>query len=314
MTLVLSEKDVQSLLNMDEVVSSVEEAFRQQGMGNASNYMRTRSWGQSSVQNVMHANLSYLGRAGLKAYIASGAGVIFSVLLFDSTKSEPLAIMGADHLGRFRTGAASGVATKYLYGRKSGTLAILGSGRQAFTQALAVKSVMSVDTARVWSPDAGHRDGFCLKLKEAGFRVSASDSPGAALDGAELVCSITSSAEAFVTKEMLGSVAHMNLAGGNVPTHAEISTGAVGLFKTVVVDDIPQGRVEYGDLIQAAAAGTFSWDSAVELASVVSGKAKPSGRTLFKSGGVALEDVAVASMLFDKAMKSGNRYPNVDLR
>jgi ornithine cyclodeaminase/alanine dehydrogenase-like protein (mu-crystallin family) len=298
---------------MDEVVLSVEEAFRQHGLGKASNFPRTRTRGQASVLSVMHANLSYLGRAGLKAYISTPSGVRFVVLLFDGSKAAPLAVMGADTLGRFRTGAASGVATKYLYGKKSGALAVLGSGKQAFTQALAIKSVMSVDEVTVWSPNRSHRDAFCLKLKESGFRAAPCDTPGSALEEADVACTITSSREAFVTEKMLGSVTHMNIAGGNVPEHAEISPAAVGLFDTVVVDDIPQGRTEYGDLIQAADAGTFSWDSAVDLGSMVSGKARPRGRTLFKSGGAALEDVAVASMLYDKAMKSGKSYPNVEL-
>jgi len=108
LTLILSERDVESLLRMDEVVSVVEEAFRQEGLGNASNSMRTRSQGEASVLSTMHANLSYLGRAGLKAYIATRSGVRFAVLLFDGSTAMPLAVMGADALGRFRTGAASG--------------------------------------------------------------------------------------------------------------------------------------------------------------------------------------------------------------
>jgi ornithine cyclodeaminase/alanine dehydrogenase-like protein (mu-crystallin family) len=313
LTLILSEKDVEALLDMDDVVTSVETAFREEGLGNASNFMRTRSRGSDSFLSVMHANLTYLGRAGLKAYIATRAGTRFSILLFDTSRASLLAVMGADFLGRFRTGAASGVATKHLYGKKSGTLALLGSGKQALTQALAVKSVMSVEGVKVWSPNAGHRDTFCKKLEAEGFRAAAGESPGSALDGADVACSITSSKEAFITESMLGSVAHLNIAGGNVPEHAEMSTAAVGLFDTVVVDDIQQGKLEYGDLIQGASAGVFAWDSAVELGAVVAGKKKPVGRTLFKSGGVALEDVAVASMVYDKAMKSGNRYPNVEL-
>jgi ornithine cyclodeaminase/alanine dehydrogenase-like protein (mu-crystallin family) len=313
LTLILSEKDVEALLDMDEVVSAVEAAFREEGLGNASNFMRTRSRGSASVLNVMHANLSYLRRAGLKTYVASRAGTRFSVLLFDTSRASLMAVIGADFLGRFRTGAASGVATKHLYRKKSGTLAVLGSGKQALTQALATRSVMSIEAVNVWSPTTGHREAFCRKLEAEGFKVAASESPGSALDGADVVCSITSSKEAFITESMLESVSHLNIAGGNVPEHAEMSTAAVGLFDTVVVDNIRQAKLEYGDLIQAANAGVFTWGSAVELGAVVAGKKKPVGRTLFKSGGIALEDIAVASMIYDKATKSGNRYPNVEL-
>lgn len=313
MTLILSERDVEALLEMKQVVASVEEAFRQEGMGQATNSPRTRSARRDSTLNVMHANLQYLRRGGLKAYMSSAAGAKFVVILFDSSNSAPLAVMGADILGRFRTGAASGVATKHLYAKSSGTLGVMGSGKQALTQVLAVNAVMNVDRVRVWSPQASHRKAFAQRLVERGFDASAADTPDAALKGAQVACAITSSAEPFLTNKALGSISLLNICGGNVPTHAEITSNAVGSFDTVVVDHLPQAKVEYGDLIQAVHSGDFEWESAFELGSVVAGKHRPKGRTLFKSGGVALEDVAVASMLYDKAVNSGKRYPNVEM-
>lgn len=313
MTLILSERDALDLLDMKEVVASVEEAFRREGMGGASNSARSRSRGPGSVLNVMHATLPYLGRGGLKAYMSSGARAKFAIVLFDTATSAPLVVMGADNLGRFRTGAASGVATKHLCRESSGTLAVFGSGKQALTQVLALGVVMAVEQVRVWSPQASHRNAFARRLVEAGFRATASETAGAAIDGANVACSITSTKEPFLTDAMLEQVSHINICGGNVPERSEVTPAAVGSFDTVVVDDLPQARVEYGDLIQAVRAGTFAWDSAFELGSMVAGLRRPEGRTLFKSGGAALEDVAVASMLYDKALKSGRSYPNVEL-
>lgn len=313
MTLVLSEQQVEALIDMKEVVSSVEEAFRREGLGEVENKMRTRSRGSASVLNVMHANLSYLGRGGLKAYMSSKAGTRFALILFDANNSAPLAIMGADIIGRYRTGAASGVATKHLYGKRSGTLALFGSGKQALTQALAIGAVMPLEEVRVWSPDSGHREAFAGKLSEHGIRARPFDSPEKAIDEAEVASAITSSKEAFITASMVENVSHVNVCGGNVTGRQEITSEAVGKFETVVVDDLPQAKVEYGDLIQPSKDGTFNWGSAVQLASVVAGKAKPKGKTLFKSGGAALEDVAVASMIYDKALRSGTTYPDVEL-
>jgi len=313
LTLFLSERDVESLINMNDVVSTVEEAFRRQGNGEVSNFMRTRSRGTSSVLSVMHANLPYLKRGGLKAYLSSRARTKFVLLLFDTNDSRLLAVMGADILGRFRTGAASAVATKYLYGKPSGTLALFGSGRQALTQVLAVKEVMSLDEIHIWSPTPAHRSALVQELKARGINGSAFDSPATALDGAQVATAITSSKEPFLTDEMLQDVSHLNIAGGNVPEHAEITSAAVGTFVTVAVDDLAQAKVEYGDLIQAVNDGVFSWESAVELGAVVAGKKRPEGRTLFKSGGAALEDVAVASMIYDRATKSGGSYPSLEL-
>jgi len=313
LTLVLSERDVEGLVDMKGIVSSVEEAFLRQGMGELSNFMRTRSRGATSVLNVMHANLPYLGRAGLKAYLSSRAGTKFALLLFDTKDSRLLAVMGADILGRFRTGAASGVATKYLYGKRAGTLAVLGSGRQALTQVLAIREVMSLEEVRVWSPTPEHRVAFAQKLKTYGFRSDAFNSPATALEGAQVATAITSSRQPFLTDEMLENLMHLNLAGGNVSDHAEVTPAGVSSFRTIAVDDIAQAKTEYGDLIQAAKEGVFSWESAVELGAIVARKKKPEGRTLFKSGGVALEDVAVASMVYDRATKSSRSYPDVEL-
>ncbi|HUK79220.1 MAG TPA: ornithine cyclodeaminase family protein [Nitrososphaerales archaeon] len=313
MTLILSEEDVERLINMSDVVSSVEEAFRRQGEGEVSNLMRTRSRGAGSVLNVMHANLSYLGRGGLKAYVSTRAGTKFGLLLFDTKDAKLLAVMGADVLGRFRTGAASGVATRHLYGKRAGTLALFGSGKQALTQALAIREVMSLDEVRVWSPTPDNRKAFADRLKASGINGNAFDSPAGTLEGAEVATAITSSKQPFLTDRMLDGVFHLNVAGGNVPDHAEVTPAAVGSFDTIAVDDLAQARIEYGDLIQAASDGTFSWESAVELGAIVAGKRKPRGRTLFKSGGAALEDVAVASMIYDLATKSGQSYRSVEL-
>jgi ornithine cyclodeaminase/alanine dehydrogenase-like protein (mu-crystallin family) len=314
LTLILSERDVQALLAMEEVVACVEEAFRQEGNGRAANSMRTRSMAKGSLLSVMHANLDYLGRGGLKAYMSSGAGTKFVVVLYDSRSSAPLAVLGADHIGRYRTGAASGVATKHLYGGRSGKLAVMGSGKQAMTQALAVRSVMRVDEVKAWSPSRPHREEFARTLIKEGFNASACDAPGLAMKGVDVASCITSSKDPFISESMLQGVSHVNICGGNVPSHAEMTSGAVGSFGTVVVDDLAQAKVEYGDLIQAAEAGAFAWESAVELGALVAGRVKAGPEpTLFKSGGAALEDVAVASMLYDKAKSSGRTYPDVDL-
>jgi alanine dehydrogenase len=305
LTLTLSERDVLGLLDMKEVVASVEEAFLRQAEGEASNSPRTRSRSPGGVLNVMHAALPYLGRAGLKAYTSSSAGTKFIVALFDLADSRPLAVIGAENLGRFRTGAASGVATRHLYPRRSGTLAVFGSGRQALTQVLAVESVVSLDEVHVWSPTEAHRDEFVRALKGRGIKASAFPSPAEASKGADIACTITSSKQPFLDGETVRDLAHINVCGGNNLDNSELTPDAVGSFDSVVVDDIPQAKTEYGDLALAAKAGRFSWDSAIPLCKVVSGDAKPKGRTLFKSGGAALEDVAVASMVYDKAMRSG---------
>jgi ornithine cyclodeaminase/alanine dehydrogenase-like protein (mu-crystallin family) len=304
-TLVLSESQTESLLVMEEVVAAVEEAFRREAEGQAVNSARSRSPTARGVLNVMHAALPYLGRAGVKCYLSSPRGTRFVFVLFDLDDSSPLLVMGADMLGRFRTGAASGVATKFLYRGSSATLAVFGSGKQAMTQVRAIAAVKSLAEVKVWSPDRAHREAFARRLSVAGLSASASDTPASAADGAQIGTTITAAKVPFLDAKVVAGLSHLNVCGGNNPDQSEITSDAVGSFQTVVVDDLAQAKVEYGDLIQAANAGTFEWHAAVELKDFVAGKSKPAQKTLFKSGGAALEDVAVASMVYDKAMKAG---------
>ena len=286
----------------------MEEAFRRKASGEADNSPRTRSSAPGAVLNVMHACLPYIGRGGLKCYLSSRTGTRFVFVLFDLSDGKPLAVMGADSLGRYRTGAASGVATKFLYGRTSARLAICGSGRQALAQVLGIAATTSVTSVKVWSPNPEHRDAFCGRLKGKGFDSRATGSPAEALAGADVASTITSAKTPFLTPEVLRGLSHLNACGSNQPDRSEVSVAGVEGFGSVVVDDIHQATGEYGDLIQALKPGGFSWDLVTELKDVVAGKARPlKGPTLFKSGGVALEDVAVGNMVYEKALNSG-RY------
>lgn len=305
MTLFLSEKDVASLVEMRDVVAVVEECFRRQASGAAVNSPRTRASAPGAVLNVMHAVLPYLGRAGVKCYLSSGKGTRFVFILFRLEDAEPLAVMGADVLGRYRTGAASAVATKHLYGAKDFDFAVCGAGRQALTQVRALGEVASLKSVRVWSPHGERRESLARELRDLGFAASALASLADTLSGAEVATAITTSKEPFLTPELVRSVRHLNLCGSNSPLRAEAFPTCVAEFETVVVDDLLQSKVEAGDLIGAEREGLFSWDRAVELKDVLGGRVRPKGRTLFKSNGVAIEDVAAASLVYDRALERG---------
>lgn len=304
MTLLLTEGEVQDLVEMGEVVPVVEECFRQEAFGRAANSPRTRSFAPGSVLNVMHASLPYLGRAGAKCYFSSKKGARFLFLLFRLDDSEPLAVMGADILGRYRTGAASAVATKFMAASRSFTFCICGSGRQALTQVLAMAEVASLESVRVWSATREHRDSFARSLAKLGFRASAFESVGEAMVSSDVATTITAAGEPFLTSQAVRGLDHLNLCGSNSPTRAEAAPDAVASFRTIVVDDAAQSKVEAGDLILSERSGLFSWESAVELKDVVVGRVRPSRPALFKSNGLAIEDVAVASLLYDKAVKA----------
>lgn len=137
------------------------------------------------------------------------------------------------------------------------------------------------------------------------MNAEAFGNPQEALRGADVASTITSSREPFLDAAAVQGLSHLNICGSNLPEHSEVTAAAVSKFGTVAVDDLSQAKIEYGDLIQAVEAGTCSWNTAVELKDVVAGRMHAESPTLFKSGGLALEDVAVGSMIYDKALKSG---------
>jgi len=308
LTLVLSEQDLRALLDMKEVVRAVEESFKQQAASKAVNSPRTKVEAPGSLFSVMSASLPYLGRAGVKCYVSTKKGTKFAFLLFRLEDGEPLAVMGADMLGRFRTGAASAVATKHLYGGRDFKFAVFGSGKQALTQVLAMKEVAPPRVVTVWSPGREHRDSFAKELGRLGFSAQGANTPESAAASAEVATAITSSKDPFLTRRSVKSLAHLNLCGSNSPVRAEAQPEAVAQFRTVVVDDLPQSRLESGDLVMAQKRGLLDWERVIELKDVVSGRATSARPSLFKSNGVAIEDVAVASLVYDKASKSSELW------
>src|SRR5215510_6488127 len=153
MTLLLTEDDVTSLLNMDTAIAAVEDVLRDQAEGQATNRPRYRVAMPASQLHIMAAGDKRLGVTGLKAYTASRKGARFLVLLYDSENGDMLAMIEADRLGQMRTGAASGVATKYLARSDANTVGIYGTGWQAESQLMAVCQVRKVTSIKAYGRD-----------------------------------------------------------------------------------------------------------------------------------------------------------------
>src|SRR6059036_4165378 len=147
--LLLTEKEVEGLLRMDDALAAVEEGLRALGRGEATNRPRQRVGTRETAVNVMLAAWPARGYAGFKYYTASRAGIRFWVHLFDMATGELVAVIQADRLGQRRTGAASGVATKYLARPDASTVGIYGSGKQARTQVQAVCKVRKISRVQI---------------------------------------------------------------------------------------------------------------------------------------------------------------------
>ena len=321
MTRILTEADVQALADMPLALEAVTIAFGSLGAGVGRNVPRERLFppptdGVPTSLQVMSATVPELDAMGLKAYGTGATGASFVVLLFRASTGELRGIVGADWLGRYRTGAATGVAARLLARPDSRSLAILGAGGQAITQALAVVTALpGIRHIRVWNRTDAHALTFSDRLHAVGsvatshVEVVPAASPEGAMSGADIVVAITSARTPVLRGAWLADGMHVTGAGINRGNVAEIDAAAVRRADLVAVDHLESARREAGDLILAAEAGAFNWERAAEVGSIMSGahtgRTSPSQITLFESQGIAAEDVAFAALLLDRAEAVG---------
>ncbi|HEY8743919.1 MAG TPA: ornithine cyclodeaminase family protein [Chloroflexota bacterium] len=308
----LTEAQVGALLPVGDAIVALEEAFLALAGGTAQVRPRQRVYLPSSVLQVMPAGLTTVSASGmgLKAYVSGRVGTRFVFLLFDPQDGRLLALMEANQLGQIRTGAASGLATKYMARADAQTVGIVGTGWQARSQLAAVCAVRPIRQARCYSRDAVRREQFARDMAaQLGIAVSAAPDAHAVVEGADIVITITSAREPVFDGAWLAPGTHVNAAGINQAVKREIDDTTIQRASSIVVDLLEQARTECGDLIAAEQAGAFRWEQAVELASIVSGtvpgRSNRDDITLFESQGIALEDVAVGMLVYRRAMEQG---------
>jgi alanine dehydrogenase len=310
MAILLTEADVTALLPMTLALEAVEDVLRWHGEGKVVNRPRVRLPVPAGLLHVMPAAAPEASAMGLKAYATVRGGAKFVVLLFSAESGTLMAVIEADRLGQMRTGAASGVATKYLARADADVVGCYGTGWQARSQLEAICGVRQVREVRVWGRDPARRARFAEEMgRQLGVPVVAVDAPEAAARGAAILVTITSSRTPVLEGRWIEPGAHVNAAGSNALTRAELDVEAVRRASLVVTDSIEQARVECGDLVAALEQGVITWDAVHELGEVVAGK-RPGRRrddevTLFESQGVAMEDIAVAVRLVAQARARG---------
>ncbi len=310
MALFLSEANVRDLLPMERALECVEASFVAQGSGKATNRPRERILLPQVSLHYMAGALPELKQIGMKIYTVTAEALRFIVLLFDTESGKLQALIQADHLGRIRTGAASGIATKYLARPEASRVGLIGTGRQARTQLEAIAKVRKLSGVKVFGRDANRLKSFCSEMAEQlGVAVEPAPSPEAATRFGEIVTTATSAQQPVVHGEWFEPGTHLNAIGANMPNRRELDDQVLTRAGLITVDSVEQSREESGDLIQGFKNLGRSWDAVVELHAVVTGK--HAGRsskeqvTLFKSHGIALWDVAVASYIYRRAREEG---------
>jgi alanine dehydrogenase len=311
MTLLLTEKDVRELLTMHDAIAAVEEVMRRQGIGQAIVHPRHRlELPDKGFLHYMAGADVTAGLVGMKLYTSVRGTLRFLVPLYRSATGELLALVEAEHLSMMRTGAASGVATKFMARENAQTLGLIGTGLQARGQIAAVAAVRNLTNVRVFSRNAERRAQFADEMEaKLEIPVTPADSAEAAVHNADVIVTATTAHKAVVEGAWIASGAHVNAIGANFPQKRELDDAAVRRASRIVVDFIEQAKMEAGDLIQAFAADAASWSPVHELSEVIAGKfpgrENPNEITLFKSSGIAIWDVAVAAKVYELAVAQG---------
>lgn len=308
--LLLSEEDVRQVLTMELALPAVEDCLRQLAREEAQNIPRARTQSERVTLHVLSAASRKLGALGYKSYTSSRQGAIFHVGLYDGNTGALLSLMQADWLGQVRTGAASGVATKYMARADAVEVGLYGTGKQARTQLMAVCKVRPVSRVRVYSPNAANRRRFAEEMsKLCETEVVPANYPEEAAKDQDIVITATSSREPVLNGNWLAEGVHLNVIGSNYLNKAEVDAVTVRRCQTIVVDSKDQARLEAGDFVQPLEDGTLHWSAIHELGQVIvgryTGRAHPHDITMFKSLGIALEDVAVAQKVYEAARAQG---------
>jgi ornithine cyclodeaminase/alanine dehydrogenase-like protein (mu-crystallin family) len=302
----LTEEDAASLVGIPDAIDALERAFSDWGNAATANLPRQRAPVGERFFNLMGAAWQAGEVFGLKAYVDP----TYHVALYSSRERRLLAVIEANYLSQLRTGAASGLATRILANPDARVLGIIGAGKQAFAQVAAVCAVRPIATVRVFSRSPERREAFARKIEaELGIKAVVCTSGEACAAGADVVVTITKSAEPVCRSEWLADGAHVNAAGANAANRRELDQATVLRAALRVTDDRRQAQVEAAEFIDLVAEGQLDWASVHELGDIASGRVagrrSPAEITLFKSLGIALEDVAFAQLVYQRALKGG---------
>lgn len=319
---VVSQSEVPTLLPMRECLRLMERTLAALSAGTAIAPLRTVMWlpDRTGLLGMMPAYLSEdagPGVFGLKAIsvFPGNHGTEFdahqgAVLLFEATHGRLLAVIDATAITAIRTAAVSGVATRYLARADAGDLAILGSGTQARAHLDAMHLARPLRRVRVWSRTPARAARFAeVEGARYGLAVEAVASAQDAVLGADLICTATSSAEPVLRGAWLAPGAHINAVGSSVPFARELDTAAVARSR-MFVDRRESAVNEAGDFLLPKQEGAVGDEHIQgEIGDVIlgriAGRRDPDEITLFKSLGLAVEDVASAHHIYTQAHARG---------
>jgi ornithine cyclodeaminase len=324
-TLIVSHREVAGLLPMKECIEVMADALRALAIGEASLPLRQviKLPGSPNLFGLMPGQIGISARDRHRAALGAKVITVFPgneatpldshlgvVLLFEAEMGRLLAIIDASSVTAIRTAAVSGVATKLLANPEAGDLAILGAGVQAMTHLDAMRTVRTLRRVRVWSRSSARSERFVEKARQK-FGITVEQMPSAELcvNGADIICTVTASREPVLLGAWIRSGAHINAVGAALPTARELDTAAVAR-SLVYVDRRESALAEAGDILIPISEGALAADHIRgEIGGLLmgsdQGRESPGDVTLFKSLGLAIEDLAAARHVYDKGVALG---------
>jgi alanine dehydrogenase len=320
----LRHDEIVGLLSPEDIIATLRAALIEQSKGMVQVPPRTTvdsSSGHGWLR-MMPAILNGSNVMGFKAmHSTPGVGVGYYVALYDLPTGELLAEMDADWLTAQRTAATAALGADMLAAKDIGCVGILGSGEQARAMLVAASKVRRLTKARVFSPTPANREAFADKMRQdLGIDIAAVDSAEKAVVGCDLLLSVyRAGGTPLVCADWIGPGMHICAASSVRPVARELEDQVWRKATTVAVDD-REHAFESGDGRSALASSSFSRERAVELWELVSGqktgRAAKTDITLFKSVGTALQDLAIAKAIYDRAKVKGlghdvGRFPRM---
>ncbi|HRF74918.1 MAG TPA: ornithine cyclodeaminase family protein [Accumulibacter sp.] len=310
MALFLTEKDVAQLLTMSLALEAVEAAHRQLSASDACDVPRQRTRLPQTTLHLLQGALPQLDAIGYKAYTSNRSGVRFLVHLFQASTGRLRAVFEADRLGMMRTGAASGLATRWLARPDAQVAGVFGAGWQAEGHLEALAAVRPLRRVKVHARHAERLAAFCTRMSERlAVDVVPCASPEEVVRGSDIVSTVTTAASPLFSADWLAPGTHLNAAGSNSLIRRELGEDVLKRCSPIVVDSVETALREAGDLLPMLEKGRLQPRGLVELGDVICGR-RP-GRTtdeeitLFESQGMAVQDLAVAVRLEALARASG---------
>jgi ornithine cyclodeaminase len=292
----ISEADVSSAIDIRDAIEALEKGLAAESRGEATNMLKTHAAWQSSTLHAIGAVFPKAGFVGTKTWAHTPGGASPLLILFDAENGAVRAVIEAFNLGKMRTAAAPGVATRWLAREDADDLAIIGTGKQALTQVAAVNVVRPLRRIRVFSPNKEHRSAFADRLrKEFNAEVIVSDSVAEAVRGASIITTVTRAKEPFLESGMITRGAHINAVGAILPGRAELAPDVLPRCTRIVSDSPAQAQKLSQELL-----GQERVESLADLVATKRKRNSDDDLTLLKSLGTGVLDLSVGIEVYKR--------------